>query len=43
MPGVTPSVHRESSLLYVYTKRDQGDLTLAQTRVLGSLVREEFK
>ena len=30
-------------MLYVYTKRDQGDLTLAQTRVLGSLVREEFK
>lgn len=30
-------------MLYVFTKTEQGDLTAAQTRVLGRLVREEFK
>lgn len=30
-------------MLYAYTKADQQDLTAAQTRVLGRLVREEFK
>ncbi len=30
-------------MLYVYSKAEQGDLTPAQTRVLGRLVREEFK
>jgi hypothetical protein len=30
-------------LLYAYTKAEQGDLTPAQTRQLGRLVREEFK
>jgi hypothetical protein len=30
-------------MLYAYTKADQGDLTPAQTRTLGRLVREEFK
>jgi hypothetical protein len=30
-------------MLYAYTKADQGDLTPAQTRILGRLVREEFK
>jgi hypothetical protein len=30
-------------MLYAYTKSEQGDLTPAQTRVLGRLVREEFK
>ena len=30
-------------MLYVYAKNEQGDLTLAQTRVLVRLVREEFK
>ena len=30
-------------MLYAYTKNEQGDLTAAQTRALGQLVREEFK
>ena len=30
-------------MLYAYTKSEQGDLTAAQTRQLGRLVREEFK
>jgi mRNA-degrading endonuclease RelE of RelBE toxin-antitoxin system len=30
-------------MLYAYTKAEQGDLTAAQTRQLGRLVREEFK
>ncbi len=30
-------------MLYGYSKSDQGDLTPAQARVLGRLVREEFK
>lgn len=30
-------------MLYAYTKAEQGDLTPAQTRQLGRVVREEFK
>ena len=30
-------------MLYAYTKSEQGDLTAAQTRQLGQVVREEFK
>ena len=30
-------------MLYAYAKAAQGDLTPAQTRALGRLVREEFK
>jgi hypothetical protein len=30
-------------LVYAYTKAEQGDLTPAQTRQLGRVVREEFK
>jgi hypothetical protein len=30
-------------MLYAYTKGEQGDLTPAQIRALGRLVREEFK
>jgi hypothetical protein len=30
-------------MLYAYAKTEQGDLTPAQTRVLGRRVREEFK
>ena len=30
-------------MLYAYTKGEQGDLTAAQARTLGRLVREEFK
>jgi mRNA-degrading endonuclease RelE of RelBE toxin-antitoxin system len=30
-------------MLYAYSKTEQGDLTLAQTGVLGRLVREEFR
>jgi hypothetical protein len=30
-------------MLYAYAKNEQGDLTAAQTRALGQLVREEFK
>jgi hypothetical protein len=30
-------------MLYVYAKGEQQDLTAAQIRVLGRLVREEFK
>lgn len=36
-------VERAFYMLYAYSKTDQGDLTPAQTRVLGRLVREEFK
>lgn len=36
-------VERAFFMLYVYSKTEQGDLTPAQTRVLGRLVREEFK
>ena len=36
-------VERAFYMLYVYSKTEQGDLTPAQTRVLGRLVREEFK
>lgn len=37
-PGV-----RTFYMVYAYTKSEQGDLTPAQTRQLGRLVREEFK
>jgi mRNA-degrading endonuclease RelE of RelBE toxin-antitoxin system len=30
-------------MLYLYAKNEQGDLTPAQARALGRLVREEFK
>ena len=30
-------------MLFVYTKREQGDLTSEQTRIHGKLVRKEFK
>jgi hypothetical protein len=30
-------------MLYAYAKNEQDDLTPAQTRALGQLVREEFK
>ena len=30
-------------MVYVYTKSEQGDLTPAQARQLGRVVREEFK
>lgn len=30
-------------MLYCYAKNEQGDLTAAQAKVLGRLVREEFK
>jgi hypothetical protein len=30
-------------MVYVCTKSEQGDLTPAQTRQLGGIVREEFK
>lgn len=30
-------------MMYAYTKATQGDLTLAQTRQLSRMVREEFK
>ena len=30
-------------MLFVYTKQEQGDLTHEQTRILGKLVRKEFK
>ena len=30
-------------MLYAYSKNEQGDLTPAQARQLGRLVREEFK
>jgi mRNA-degrading endonuclease RelE of RelBE toxin-antitoxin system len=36
-------VERAFYMLYAYIKTEQGDLTPAQTRVLGRLVREEFK
>jgi hypothetical protein len=36
-------VERAFYMLYAYSKTEQGDLTPAQIRVLGRLVREEFK
>lgn len=36
-------VERAFYMLYAYAKTEQGDLTPVQTRVLGRLVREEFK
>jgi len=30
-------------MLYAYSKAEQGDLTPTQARILGHLVREEFK
>ncbi len=30
-------------MLFVYCKTEQGDLTAAQVKILGRLVREEFK
>lgn len=30
-------------MLYAYSKNEQGDVTPAQARQLGRLVREEFK
>lgn len=30
-------------MLFVYTKQEQGDLTPEQVKVLGRLVRKEFK
>jgi hypothetical protein len=30
-------------MLYAYSKNEQSDLTPAQARLLGQLVREEFK
>jgi hypothetical protein len=30
-------------MLYCYAKNEQGDLTSAQAKALGRLVREEFK
>ncbi len=30
-------------MLYAYAKNEQGDLTAAQARALGKLVREEFQ
>jgi hypothetical protein len=30
-------------MLYAYAKNGQGDLTPAQARLLGQLIREEFK
>jgi hypothetical protein len=30
-------------MLYAYSKNEQDDLTLSQARMLGRLVREEFK
>jgi hypothetical protein len=38
----TPT-ERAFYMLYAYTKTDQRDLTPAQTRMLGRLVRQEFK
>ena len=30
-------------MLYVYAKNEQGDLTMAQVKILATLVREEFQ
>jgi hypothetical protein len=30
-------------MLYVYSKKEQGDLTPSQARQVGQLIREEFK
>jgi hypothetical protein len=37
------ATNREFYMLYAYAKNEQGDLTPAQARALGRLVREEFK
>ena len=37
------AAERAFYMLYIYAKSEQGDLTAAQARVLGRLVREEFK
>ena len=36
-------LERAFYMLSAYSKTEQGDLTPAQTRALGRLVREEFK
>lgn len=36
-------VERAFYMLYAYSKNEQGDVTPAQARRLGQLVREEFK
>ena len=36
-------VERAFYMVYAYSKNEQGDLTPAQARQLGQLVREEFK
>ena len=38
----TPA-ERTFYMLFAYSKNEQGDLTPAQARLLGQLVREEFK
>ena len=35
--------HEAFYMLNAYAKSEQGDLTAAQARVLGRVVREEFK
>lgn len=37
------AVERAFYMLYAYSKNEQGDVTPAQARHLGQLVREEFK
>ena len=37
------AAERAFYMLYAYSKNEQGDLTPAQTRQLGQLVREEFR
>jgi hypothetical protein len=37
------SIEAAFYMLYAYAKNEQGDLTPAQARVLGQLIREEFK
>ena len=37
------SIDQAFYMLYAYTKNEQGDLTAAQTQMLGRLVRKEFK
>lgn len=32
-----------TTVIYAYSKNEQGDLTPSQARRLGQLVREEFK
>lgn len=38
-----PPQTRRSMMLYAYAKNTQGDLTPAQARVVGQLIREEFQ